>query len=538
MEKIYIFGHKNPDTDSVTSSLALEYLKKQQGYNVEARILSEVNDETKFVLNNFGFNVPKYLNDTKLQIKDLEYHKNLFVNQHSSIKDIYNSMSFNNVTGVPIVDDELRFVGIVTAKTLLKDLLNVDNEKLITSYNNILKTLDGEEVLKYDNEINGNLITASFKSTTFLDNIILTNEDILIVGDRHSIIEAAVNSKIKLLIITGNGNIKDEHLNIAKENKVNIIKTSLNTYKTVKEICLSNYAKNIISNERPYTIQENEYYDDFQEKIKKLGFNNYPVIDKNGICKGLIRITDINKKKKKKVILVDHNEPEQSVIGLNETEILEVIDHHNIGSLLTNSPINFRNMAVGSTNTIIYFLYNENRISIPKDIASIMLSGILSDTLGLTSPTTTNIDRKVVEKLEQISGLEYKQFTKELFNASLNFNEKTERELINSDMKAFQYNGLSFKVSQITTMSSEDIMLRKQQLLDELELINKESNTDFSLLFIVDILKNGSYLLYTEKEVTIDILERAFNKSIHEGVFLEGCLSRKKQVIPAIMEID
>ena len=538
MRKIYIFGHKNPDTDSVTSSLALGYLKTQLGYNVEARILSEINDETRYVLNKFGFKIPKYLNDTKLQVKDIEYHKGLFENEFSSIKDVYNSMSTNNVTGIPIVDNQNKFIGIVTAKTLLKDLLNVDNEKLITSYNNILKTINGEKILKFDDEINGDLITASFKSTTFLDSVKLTNKDILIVGDRHSIIEDAVNSKIKLLIITGNGDIKEEHLNIAKENKVNIIKTSFNTYKTVKEICLSNYVKNIISIERPFTIQENEYYDDFQDKIKKLGFNNYPVIDKSGVCKGLIRVTDINKKNRKKVILVDHNEPEQSVIGLNETDIIEVIDHHNIGNLFTNSPINFRNMAVGSTNTIIYFLYNENRISIPKDIASIMLSGILSDTLGLTSPTTTNIDRKVVEKLEQISGLEYKQFTKELFNASLNFNEKTERELINSDMKAFQYNGLSFKVSQITTMSSEDIMLRKQQLLDELELINKESNTDFSLLFIVDILKNGSYLLYTEKEVTIDILERAFNKSIHEGVFLEGCLSRKKQVIPAIMEID
>ena len=283
---------------------------------------------------------------------------------------------------------------------------------------------------------------------------------------------------------------------------------------------------------------ENDYYDDFIEDTAKLGFNNYPVIDKNNVCKGLIRITDINKKNRKKVILVDHNESEQSVIGLEEAEILEVIDHHKIGDISTNNPINFRNMAVGSTNTIIYYLFKENRVEIPKTIASLMLAGIVSDTLALTSPTTTEKDKEVVFRLEEISGLKYKTFANEIFSSSINLGKKSEYDLITIDIKSFQNNGKSFKVSQIITMNIDSILKRKDRIIEELNKFKEITHSDFVILMITDIIKNGSYILYDNTPLTYNVLQRAFNEDIYEGMYLENVVSRKKQVIPLLMEIE
>ena len=538
MEKVYIFGHRNPETDSVTSAIALEYLKKSLGIYAEARILSEINDETKYVLDRFNVRHPKYLNDVKLQIRDIIYHKDLFQLDTSSIEDIYDYMNQNNTTGVPIIDKNKKFINIVTAKMVLREFFKSDENNLHTSYNNILKSLLGKEVLRFDDEICGHITAVSYKSTTFIENFNFSSDDILIVGDRHSIIEAAVIKKVKLLVITGNSAIKEEHINIAKKNCVNIIKTPFNTFKTVKKILLSNYIKNLKADNRPYTVLENDYYDDFIEDTAKLGFNNYPVIDKNNVCKGLIRITDINKKNRKKVILVDHNESEQSVIGLEEAEILEVIDHHKIGDISTNNPINFRNMAVGSTNTIIYYLFKENRVEIPKTIASLMLAGIVSDTLALTSPTTTEKDKEVVFRLEEISGLKYKTFANEIFSSSINLEKKSEYDLITIDIKSFQNNGKSFKVSQIITMNIDSILKRKDRIIEELNKFKEITHSDFVILMITDIIKNGSYILYDNTPLTYNVLQRAFNEDIYEGMYLENVVSRKKQVIPLLMEIE
>lgn len=536
MKEVYIFGHRNPDTDSIMSSIALSHLKNQLGMNAEARVIGEINDESKYVLNRFNIKHPKYLNDVKLQIKDIKYHTDFYINEFLSIEDTYNFMSNNNITGVPIVDNDKKFIGIVTAKTILKSILDNDSNLLFTSYNNILKTLDGEEILRCDKQIKGNVKAVSYRSTTFIENISLTSTDILIVGDRHSIIEAAVNQGVKLLIITGDRSIKEEHISIAQKNNVNIIKTPFDTFKTVKKILLSNYIKTLMSETRSYTVQENEYYEDFIDKTKQLGFNNYPVVDKNNICKGLIRLTETSKKNRKQVILVDHNEFEQSVIGLSEAEILEVIDHHHIGNISTKKPINFRNMAVGSTNTIIYYLYKENRIEIPKTIACLMLAGILSDTLSLTSPTTTDVDRKIVSELELISGLDYKKFAKDMFGASSNLKNKTELELIKTDIKNFQINNRTFKVGQIISMDTSDLLQRKSNLLNELNKYKREENVEFIILMITDILNNGSYILYSEGAQ--NVLENAFNKEFKQCIFLQDCVSRKQQIIPYIMESD
>lgn len=536
MQKVYIFGHKKPDTDSVTAAIALSYLKNKLGYNTEPRVLGPINKETKFVLDYFKVKEPSYLNDVKLQIKDLNYHRNYFLNQNKSISDVYKFLLEKNITGIPIVDDNKKFKGLVTIKTIFKELLTSDQTLINTSLQNIVEVLNAEILNKSSDEINGNILAATYRSTTFLENLKLNNKTILIVGDRHSVIEYAVNSGIKLLIIVGNNEIKKEHLEIAKNNNVNVIRTNYDSFHTAKLIGLSNYIKNLITDDSIETFDENDYYDDFLIKSSKLGHNNYPIIDKKGICHGLIRITEITEKNRKKCILVDHNESEQSALGLNEADILEIVDHHKIGDLTTKQPINFRNMTVGSTNTIIYSLFKENKIDIPKDIAGLMISGILSDTLALTSPTTTNLDKIIVKALSDIIGFDYNNYANEMFKAGTSLEGKTKDEIVNEDIKIFPVDDKKFAVSQVFTLNYEEILKEKDKYIELIEEIKVNKECELVLLCVTDIIKNGSYIFYTkDNEEQISL---AFNiKDIHQGYYLEGCVSRKKQLVPNIMEI-
>lgn len=536
MERIFIFGHQKPDTDSITSAISLSYLKNKLGMDTVPARLGEINSETEFVLKQFNVSAPILLNDVKLQIKDLNYHKDYYLNKNVSIKEGYQYMLDKGITGIPVVDDNKKFIGLVTVKTIVKDLIDGNFNSLFTSYNNILKTLDGEEVLKFDEEIDGDILAASYRSTTFLNTVNLEKNHILIVGDRHSVIEYAVNSGVKLLIVVGNGEVKDEHLELAKQNRVNIIRTNLDTFQATKLIGLSNYLSTVVPSDRPYTFEESVYYDDFVVKTSKLKHNNYPVISKRGICKGLIRITEINEKNRKKVILVDHNELEQSADGLEEAEIIEIVDHHKLGNISTKNPINFRNMSVGSTNTIIYQMYKENMIEIPKEIAGLMLSGILSDTLALTSPTTTELDKQVVNELSELLNIDYVRYALSMFKAGTSLKNKTVEEIVNTDIKDFTTEDNKFAVSQIFTLDIDSIFEHKQEYIDYINELAKYKEYDLVLLVITDIIRNGSYLLYTDssKEIVAD----AFNfMELEQGYYLDGIVSRKKQIVPAIMEV-
>lgn len=536
MDNIYIFGHKKPDTDSVTSAISLSYLKNALGYNTTPMVLGSINKETEFVLKYFNVKTPKYLNDVKLQIKDLNYHRDYYLEEHTAINEVYNYMLERNITGVPIVDENKKFTGLITVKNICRELINGDFTVINTSLDNILKTLKAEVLVKHDDEIKGNIIAATYRSTTFLENLKLNSDTILIVGDRHSVIEYAVNSGIKLLVIVGNNEIKKEHLEIAKKNGVNIIRTAYDSFHTSKLISLSNYIKTLIKEDSIATFDENDYYDDFLIKSSKLGHNNYPIIDKKGYCHGLIRITEITEKNKKKCILVDHNEEIQSALGLDEAEILEIVDHHKIGDLTTNQPINFRNMTVGSTNTIVYSLFRENKIDIPKDIAGLMISGILSDTLALTSPTTTEYDKMVVNELSKIIEFDYNKYATEMFKAGTSLKGRTKEEIVNEDIKIFPADDKRFAVSQVFTLNVEEILNEKEEYINIIEDIKVNKDCELVLLCVTDIIKNGSYIFFTKGNG--EQIELAFDiNNIEEGHYLDGCVSRKKQIVPNIMSI-
>lgn len=533
MEKIYIFGHKKPDTDSVTAAIALSYLKNQLGMDTEPRVLGDINNETKYVLDYFDIKEPKYLNDVKLQIRDVNYHRDYVIDEKMSIKEAYDYMTEKEITGVPIIRDN-KFLNLVTIKMITKHLITNDARRLETSYDNILKTLEAEEILRFDEEIKGNISVASYRSTTFMNHVCLGENDILVVGDRHSIIEYAALNKIKLIVLTGDSYIKEEHIKIARENKVNIVRTKMDTFTSAKLIGLSNYIYTLTENNTPYTFDYNDYYDDFVDKSTKLRHNNYPVVDKENNCHGLIRITDIDDKQKKKIILVDHNEKEQTVDGIEEAEILEIIDHHKIGNFSSIMPINFRNMPVGSTNTIIYRLYEENNIAIPKEIAGCMVSGILSDTLLFKSPTTTELDKFVAEELAKVAGIDTEKYGFEMLKAGASLEGKSLEEIIYTDFKNFNVDDKKIAVCQIFIIDYEAISKQANDYIHLLNTITENNNYTLVCFVVTDIINNGSYIYFNEGAE--NILKNCFDmENFEQGIYMDGIVSRKKQIIPPIV---
>lgn len=535
MEKIYIFGHKKPDTDSICASISLAYLKNKMGILAEAMALGDINNETKFVLNYFNLKSPRYLNDVKLQIKDVDYMKKCYVNEKTSINDSYTYMKENNLSGLPIVDDFKKLTGLVTLKELARELIQGNLTKIHTSYDNILKTLDGSEILKYDDEISGNVLAAAYRSNTFLENITLHENDILIVGDRQNILEYAFKSKVKLIIIVSDLEISESNLKLAKENKVNVIRTPYDTFNTTKLINLSNYISSVSFSASPISFDENEYFTQFEEIASRTKHTNYPIINKNGECLGLMHITFSNVKHPKKVILVDHNEKTQTVDGIEEANIVEVVDHHKLGTLATSLPINFRNMAVGSSNTIIYNIYKENNVEIPQNIAGAMLSGIISDTLLLKSPTTTELDRQAVYELEKLACVNYEEYGMEMFKAGSSLKGKTKEEIIYEDFKKFTVEEENIGVGQVFTTDVDTILKEKEEYVKILDDISQHNDYKIVTLFITDIIKNGSYILYNTK--SCEILKDSFDLDIlKQGHYFQDLVSRKKQIIPPIME--
>lgn len=536
MNKVFIFGHKKPDTDSVCSAISLSYLKNKLGYNTVPMVLGEINNETKFVLNHFNVEVPNYLNDVKLQIKDLDYLKDVFVNKSMSIFATYNYMNEQKISNVPVVDSNNKFLGTTSMKDIATDAITGEEEVLNTSYDNIVDVLKGKALLKFDEDIKGNLLVASFKNSTFLENVKLDKDTILIVGDRHRIIEYAVESGVKLIILTGSSRIKDEHIEIAKKNKVNIIKTDYFSFRVARLIRLSNYVDTILNNENIVYFDELEDVKDFIDIATKTRYSYFPVVNKDGDCLGTIKLADSSNKHKKQVILVDHNEFEQSVDGLDEADILEIIDHHKLGTIGTSLPINFRNMPVGSTCTIIYMLYRENNVPIPKTIAGILLSGIISDTLLLVSPTTTDIDRKVSRDLSEIAEINMEEYAMEMFKAGSVLKGKNHEEILYTDFKTFTINNKKVGVSQISTVNTDEFENASKEYIELIEKIAKNNDYYILVLLVTDILNNGSYIYYNQ--ASEDILNNCFNvEHLKQGYYLEGIISRKKQVIPNIMEI-
>jgi len=530
----FVFGHRNPDTDSVCASIALSYLLNEQGKNTIPKVLGHINAETKFVLDYFKVKCPDYLNDTKVQIKDIKYNKRAIIHEEGSILNTFDFMQKNNLTAVPLVNDKKELTGFVTLKEIAKFLINGVNEFVEASYKNILNSVDGTECLKFDDNFKGRVIVASYQSKTFQEEVDLNKSDILICGDRYKILDYAIECGVKLIVLTGNHQLQKKLLKKAEKNRVNVIVSKYSSFDTANKIILSKNILSINLNNKPITISSKAYRTDFISLANKTGHTNYPVVNNKNECLGLLKVTSVDNYKKQKVILVDHNSFSQSAIGIEEAEITEIIDHHNLGNIGTNVPINFRSMPVGCTCTILYNMFVQEKIAIPKYIAGLMLSAILSDTMIFKSPTTTEEDIFAASKLAKLAKVNIDDYGYQMFKAASSIKGISVNDLINQDFKTYNVGNHQIGISQVFTMDFNEIEKNIEEYISKLDEIS--SNYLCVVLFITDAYKNGSYVIYNK--TSIDIVKDAFDlDEIFEGVYIDNLVSRKKQMLPALLEV-
>ncbi len=531
----FIFGHKNPDTDSVVASIALSYLLNEEGKNTVPKVLGHLNAETEFVLNYFKVKAPDYLNDTKVKIKDMKINRRAIVHENDSIASVFKLMQKQSVTAIPIVNDKKELTGFVTLKEIAKYLISGDREKVVTSYDNILGNLEGKDVVRVNEVISGDVLVAAYQSKTFHEEINLTHDNIVITGDRFKILEYAIDARVRLIVLTGNHELPKKLVKKAIKNGVNVIVSKYDSFETANKIILSNRIKSININAKPISVLNKSYRSDFISLSSKTNHTNYPVVNKKNECLGLLKITNSDSYVKQKVVLVDHNSFDQSAIGIEEAEILEIIDHHNLSSIGTNVPINFRSMPVGCTCTIIYNLFLERKVAIPKQIAGLMLSAILSDTLVFKSPTTTPEDMYAVSKLAKIAHINVDDYGYQMFKAASTIKGIGVNDLINQDFKVYGVGNYHIGISQVMTMDFNDIEDNILEYIDRLDDL-KRGMYLCAVLFITDVYKNGSYVIYNRDAE--ELVQDAFDiREVYEGVYIPNLVSRKKQMLPALLEV-
>nr|WP_312576560.1 putative manganese-dependent inorganic diphosphatase [Sedimentibacter sp.] len=534
MKHNLIFGHKTPDTDSVCASITLANLKNKLNERSMPYTLGKINKETDFVLKYFNVDTPEELDNVKVQIKDLNYDKVKPFKVEQSIHFAYFFMNENRLRTLPIVDDANNLVGIITMKDIAMSLINTDQKLLNTSFDNIIETLLGRPIIRCDELIDGTITVAAFEEKTLRNADVLNSNSIVIVGDRYDIIKYAIEIGVKLIIVTGDLNVPSDLVNMALQNKVNIIITPYNTYHTARNIGLSKYVNYTMKSENLMCFTEDDYLDDCKEDIENSKHSKFPIVSKDKKYLGLLSRGHLINPAKKKVILVDHNELGQSANGIEEAEILEIIDHHKIGDIKTSIPISFRNIPLGSTNTIIYNMYKENNVEIEKNMAGLMLSGIISDTMLLKSPTSTNKDRDAVNELTNIVGIDLHKYSMEMFKVGTSLESKTIEEIIYQDFKKFNLEYKNVGISQVFTMDINEIMNKKEDYIRLIDKITADRDYYIFIMAVTDIVNEGSYIFYTstKEKLVSNIFE---TENVYEGIYVDKCVSRKKQIVPSVI---
>lgn len=539
-EKVYVIGHKNPDTDSICSAIAYADLRqKVTGQVHEAKRAGHVNDETAYVLERFGVEAPKLLTDVRLQVRDLDIHEMPGLKPNASIRDTWERMRQEQAKTLPIVkDDEL--VGVVSTGDIAKSYMDVyDNEilsKARTQYRNIIKTLDGTMITGNEHGyfIKGKVAIGA--SSPNLMEEIIEKDDLVILGDREEAQACAVNIDASCMVICKNAVVSQELIQKAKEQSIVIIQTPYDTFTTARLINQSIPVKFYMTSGPLTMFRMNDYVDDIKDIMAKKRFRDFPILDRHGRFKGFISRRRFLGASKKKVILVDHNERSQAVDGIEEAEIIEIIDHHRLGDIETVSPITFRNQPVGCTATIINQMYEENEIEVPREIAGLLCGAIISDTLLFRSPTCTPLDEKTAKKLAKIADIDLEQMAQEMFNAGSNLKGKSAEDICFQDFKQFTVNDTIFGVGQITSMSKEELAAIRDMMTEHLPKVLEAHNLNMIYFMLTDILAESTELLCVgtgARGIALSAFDLPDNA---KSLMLKGVVSRKKQLIPVLVE--
>ena len=537
--KVYVVGHKNPDTDSICSAIAYAHLKKQlTGNEYVARRAGQINEETHYVLKKFKVDPPDLLSNVKLQVKDMDIHKMEGVEPNVSIKDTWAKMKEQNVKTLPILKDE-ELVGVISTGDIATSYMEVYDNRILSSaktqYRNIIKTLDGTLITGNEHGyFTKGKVTIAASNPDLMEEFI-EKDDLVILGNRYESQSCAMDIDASCLVVCQGAEVSEELIQRAEEQSIVIISTPHDTFTAARLINQSIPVKHFMTKTPLVTFQMNDYVEDIKEVMTKKKFRDFPILDRHGRFKGLIsrrRFMDVSKKK---VILVDHNEKSQAVDGIEEAEIVEIIDHHRLGSIETMGPVFFRNQPVGCTATIVCQMYEESGVKITPTIAGLLCAAIISDTLLFRSPTCTKIDEKAAKKLSKIAGIDMEQMAGEMFKAGSNLQGKTADEICFQDFKVFNANGVSFGVGQITSMNQEELDDVRERLTDYLEVARVDQHLDMVFLMLTNILEESTELMCCGEGAKARILEAWEMPEDTERVLLKDVVSRKKQFIPTLV---
>ena len=540
-KKVWVVGHKNPDTDSICAAISYAYLKNQSGdkKTYVAKRAGAVNEETRYVLERFGVEEPPLVTYAGAQIKDINIRKTAGVSNQISLKRAWELMKKLEVVTLPVTNQFGKLEGVIVTKDIATSYMDVlDNcvlSKARTQYKTIAETIDGEVYAgnEHAHFVRGKVVIATSNPEYMADYI--EDDDLVILGDREEAQMQAIRSNASCIIIGGGLEVAEEVKKLAEKRDCVIITTPFDTFSVARLINQSMPIKQYMTRRELVTFDIDDYVDDVKDVMSRVRHRDFPVLGSNGNYVGMISRRNLMNMQKKQIILVDHNEKSQAVDGIGEAEILEIIDHHRLGSLETVSPVYFRNQPLGCTSTIIYQMYQEQRVEIPKEIAGLLLSAIISDTLMFRSPTCTPLDKSVAKRLAEIADVDIVDHAKKMFRAGSDFKNKTTEEIFYQDFKIFHTEDCDFGVAQISAMSGEELEQIGEQLRPFLPQVLGEKRLNMVYVMLTDILEESSKIIFAGEDAG-KILAHAFKKQEDaDGILLDGIISRKKQMIPTLM---
>lgn len=540
-EEIHVIGHINPDTDSVCSAIAYAAFKRQMtGKRYTAKRAGQINSETRFVLQRFGVPEPEYLSDVRTQVFDIDVVQVPGVGSDISLKRAWEIMKEGGLATLPVVCKNGQLEGLITIEDIAKSYMDVYDSCIIanaqTPFHNLIETLEGEMIAGDPEEIirAGKCLIAA-ANPDLMENYI-EKDDIVILGNRYESQLCAIEMGAKCIIVCDGSLVSFTIKKLAESKGCFIIKTPYDTYTATRLVNQSMPIRYFMKQKDLITFQRNDFVDDIRETMAKKRYRDFPIMDLNGSYFGMISRRSLLGARKKRLVLVDHNEVTQAVDGLDEAEVLEVIDHHRIGSLETMNPVYFRNQPLGCTATIIYQMYREQELEISREIAGLLCSAILSDTLIFRSPTCTETDKKAAYALAEIAGIEPESYAAEMFAAGSNLSSKTPEEIFYQDFKKFVVNEVSFGVGQINSMTQGDLDDVRERMIPYMEKALTAHSIPMLFFMLTNIMQGTTELLCAGNGARELALEAFHLKEDTRQIVLENTVSRKKQLIPALMQ--
>lgn len=546
--KTMVIGHRNPDTDSICSAICYANLKQAvTGEEYMPARAGHVNGETQFVLDYFGAEEPQLVEDVRTQVRDIEIRKTKGVADNISLKRAWNIMQENNVVTIPSVREDGTLEGLITVGDITKTYMNIYDSSILskanTQYSNIIETLEAELIIgsaeAYFDQ--GKVLIAA--ANPDLMEFYIEPHDLVILGNRYESQLCAIEMGADCIIVCEGAAVSMTIKKIAQERGCTIIATTYDTYTAARLINQSMPISYFMTREHLITFNSDDYIDEIREVMASKRHRDFPILDKDGRYLGMISRRNLLGAKGKQVILVDHNEKNQAVAGIENAEILEIIDHHRLGTIQTMSPVFFRNQPLGCTATIIYQMYQEAGIKVEPKIAGLLCSAIVSDTLLFRSPTCTPVDEMAARALADIAGIDIEKYAMEMFSAGSNLKDKSDEEIFYQDFKRFTSGKVTIGVGQITSLNGGELDKLKGRMEAFMEKALENNGLDMIFFMLTNILTETTDLI-CEGQGALQLAGKAFHQDIElleeEGLKepvlrLPGVVSRKKQLIPELM---